>query len=176
MASIQFMSPKESTKALRLLRGFLAISDDDGRSQGDIIVEPCEPPRWYHSVTGVTRDSSDAPEEGPSEEAHDQRRVPCKKQSDSRRVTSMNSQSDDENDTPSGYSESSSDDDTTVSNTEAIWGEGVVASTSVVQLPAVKYGRPRRLLRPTDVEPLITVSMRGDMQFISQRTRSFSSV
>ncbi|KAI5120507.1 hypothetical protein M0805_000092 [Coniferiporia weirii] len=41
-----------------------------------------------------------------------------------------------------------------------------------VQVPKVSYGRPRRLILPSDrPSPLLTVTMRGDIQFIDQTSR-----
>ena len=41
-----------------------------------------------------------------------------------------------------------------------------------IQLPSVRHGRARRLLRPASrTSPLISVTMRGDVQFIDQEVR-----
>ncbi|KAH8113383.1 hypothetical protein DFH11DRAFT_1727859 [Phellopilus nigrolimitatus] len=58
------------------------------------------------------------------------------------------------------------------SRAQSVLVTGKTRQSVRIRIPKVKHGRPRRLLLPPDLaSPLMTVTMRGDMQFIDQRAR-----
>lgn len=162
MASVQFQHAFNAQKALQRVRDLSII----GRPQSNINVEPCQKPKRYH-LTSAAREEPSAPPQAPKMEPH----IPRSTRPTGGCAPSLSEKS-------SGEETDSSSDGETEALLNDVAADKIASTTAkgaavsiAVQLPAVKYGRPRRLLSSTPAKPLVAVSMRRDIQFIDQRTR-----